>query len=441
MMQGLRLLLALAGSTLILFVAAMATLGPSPVASAEGSSSRCGVAQVGTGAGETRRGMTGHDLIRGRGGEDLIRGLGGDDCLHGGRGADTVKAGAGRDRVRGGRGADTVTGGSGRDRLKGGKANDRLLARDGQRDLVRCGQGNDLGRVDAKDKIRGCERIKRYGLGGGHVGGGVSGEDHGGGGVSGEDHGGGVGGHGGTAYPSLADVDWNGSFDSGCQLVGSASGAWDVNATNADLSGGSTTIERSIVGEGQCAAKFTGAPSNAAVRSELTRSATGADPEFTYELLVYVPSGQSFPSGSTLTQTKQEKSGGGCYNGGWDIAPDTGNTGGRLMLNTVFACTRPQSDGQRNFDAGALPRDRWFALKVHEKFSNDARVGFIQAWKDADGPGPGGYIEVVPKTHVDNEGNRGRQHVRLRIGSYRGRTDHATTLYIDGVRLQCQRRC
>ena len=151
-----------------------------------------------------------------------------------------------------------------------------------------------------------------------------------------------------------------------------------------------------------------------------TRSATGADPEFTYELLADVPSGQSFPSGSGLTQTKQEKVGGrDCYNGGWDIHSN-GNTGGEITLKTTFACTQPQVNGQRNFDAGALPRDRWFALKVHEKFSNDPRVGFVQAWKDDDGPGPGGYVEVVPMTHLDNEW--GRQ-VRLRIGSYRGRAD------------------
>jgi polysaccharide lyase-like protein/Big-like domain-containing protein len=246
------------------------------------------------------------------------------------------------------------------------------------------------------------------------------------------------GGAGGAGYPSIA-IDWDGDFDSGCQLVGSAGGAWDYNETNADHTGGSTTIERSIVGEGQCAARFTNSASGDMTRSELQRSATGADPEFTYEMLVRVPSGQTFPKGSSLTQTKQEKSGGrGCYNGGLGVADDTGTTGGQLDLTTVFACTSPQKNGQRSFALGALPRDQWFALKVYEKFSNDAEVGFIQAWKDADGLGPGRYVEVVPKTHVDNETG---QHVRLRIGSYRQGTDHTTTVYIDGVHLDCASGC
>ena len=381
-------------ASLMLVVAAIAELRPLDSASAASSLARCGAAEKGTRASDTLTGTSGRDSINGRRGRDRIKGRAGDDCLRGGLGGDTVKGGADRDR------------------LKGGRGRDRLVARDSLRDVVRCGRGKDRAFVDAKDELTGCERIRHHRSGGGPGG--------------------------GAGYPSLADVDWNGSFDSGCRLVGSASGAWDVNATNTDLRGGSTTIERSIVGEGRCAAKFTAARSNTAVRSELTRSATGNHPEFTYELLAYVPSGQSFSSGSTLTQTKQEKVGGrDCYNGGWDIHSD-GPTGGSIELKTVFACTRPQTEGQRNFDAGSLPRDRWFALKVHERFSNKRRVGFVQAWKDDDGPGPGEYVEVVPKTHLDNEW--GRQ-VRLRVGSYRGRADHKTRLYIDGVQLDCRRHC
>jgi Polysaccharide lyase/Bacterial Ig domain len=249
------------------------------------------------------------------------------------------------------------------------------------------------------------------------------------------------GGGGGAGYPSLARVDWNGSFDSGCQLVGSAPGAWDVNETNGGETNtlGSTTLERNMVGEGQCGAKFVNSASSDQTRSELQRSSTGADPEFTYEMLVRVPSGQTFPKGVSISQTKQEKSGGrGCYNGGWGITDGTGATGGGLQYRTVFACTSPQSNGQHIFAAGTLPRDRWFALKVHEKFSNDPQVGFVQAWIDDDGPGPGSYLETVPKTHVDNEWG---QHVKLRIGQYRQGTDHATTVYIDGVHLECEAHC
>jgi hypothetical protein len=248
------------------------------------------------------------------------------------------------------------------------------------------------------------------------------------------------GGPGGAGYPSLAPVDWDGDFDSGCQLTGSGAGAWDGNETNADYAGSSTTIERSEVGEGQCAAKFMNSASSHQTRAELQRSATGADPEFTYEVLMRVPSGQTFPKGASITQTKQEPSSSGdaCYNGGWQISDGTGASGGGLELRTVSACTQPVTNGIRTFPVGVLPRDQWFALKVHERFSNDPQTGFVQAWRDADGPGPGGYVEVIPKTHIDNEVGR---RVRLRIGSYRQATDHATTIYMDGVHLDCVSSC
>jgi Polysaccharide lyase/Bacterial Ig domain len=249
------------------------------------------------------------------------------------------------------------------------------------------------------------------------------------------------GGSGGSGYPSLPEVDWDGGFDPGCQLVGSGPGAWDANETNGGETNtlGSTTLERNMVGEGECGAKFTNAASGDQTRSELQRSSTGADPEFTYEMLVRVPSAQTFPKGASISQTKQEKSGGrGCYNGGWGITDGTGATGGGLQYRTVFACTSPQGNGQQTFAAGILPRDQWFALRVHEKFSSDPQVGFLQAWVDADGLGPGTYVEVIPKTHVDNVTGRT---VRLRIGQYRQGTDHTTTVYIDGMHLDCDANC
>jgi hypothetical protein len=396
-MDVARLPLALAASAFLLLLV-MAIAGLRPLASASASSARCGVAEEGTGAGETLKGTAGNDLIKGRRGNDLIKGRRGDDCL------------------RAGRGGDSVNGGAGRDRLKGGKGRDKLVARDGQRDIVRCGRGKDLARVDAKDKIQGCERTRRPRGGGTHSGGGGDG--------------------GGAGYPSLAHVDWDGDFDSGCRLVGSGRGAWDVNLTNTDYAGGSTTLKRGMGGQGRCAAKFTNRASHSMVRAELERSATGAHPQFTYEMLVRVPSGQTFPKGASISQTKQEIRGGrGCYNGGLGIADRTGSTGGTLELRTVFAC---RSNGLRTFSLGTLPRGRWFALKVRAKFSNNPRVGFVQAWKDSDGLGGGGYVEVVPKTHVDNETGR---HVRLRVGSYRQPTNHRTTIYIDGVHVDCAYHC
>ena len=70
----------------------------------------------------------------------------------GGAGADTVKAGAGK---------DTLDGGPGKDTLDGGAGNDTITAKDGKRDVVRCGKGSDTVRADRKDKLTGCEVVKR----------------------------------------------------------------------------------------------------------------------------------------------------------------------------------------------------------------------------------------------------------------------------------------
>jgi hypothetical protein len=426
---------ALAAFAVLLLAAAVAGVRHLPTASAEGASARCELARQGTSAGERLEGTAGRDLIRGRAGRDLVIGQNRADCLRGGPGDDTVRGGAGADRLHGGRGSDTIRGDAGHDHLHGGPGRDRLVARDGERDVVRCGGGKDLALVGATDKVRGCERVRR------HTGrGGNGGRGQGGGGGGGQGGGGGGGQGGAGGYPSFSHPDWDGGFDS-CQLVGPAPGAWDSNQTNGGETNtlGSTTIERNMVGEGQCGAKFTNAASSDQTRSELERAPTGANPEFSYEMLVRVPSGQTFPNGISISQTKQEKSGGrGCYNGGWGISDGTPARGGWLQYRTVFACTSPQGNGQRTFRAGALPRGKWFALKVHEKFSNDRRVGFVKAWIDVDGLGPGRYVEAIPKTHVDNLTGRT---VRLRIGAYRQATGHRTTVYIDGVHLECEARC
>lgn len=97
-------------------------------------------------------GGRGRDLIRGLAGNDLIRGLAGADRLHGA---------GGNDRVFGGTGADRLTGGKGRDYLDAGPGTDYIDSRDGTRDRVRCGTGSDRVRADARDSLRGCERVRR----------------------------------------------------------------------------------------------------------------------------------------------------------------------------------------------------------------------------------------------------------------------------------------
>jgi hypothetical protein len=103
----------------------------------------CSTAQVGTGASDTLRGTPEGDRIDGKGGRDRLAGLDGADCLIGGFRADTLVGGGGRDRIVGGPGAD------------------RINARDGTRDLVRCGRGRDRARLDRSDRESGCKWVNR----------------------------------------------------------------------------------------------------------------------------------------------------------------------------------------------------------------------------------------------------------------------------------------
>jgi Tol biopolymer transport system component len=93
---------------------------------------------------------------------DLVDGGPGNDTILGRRGADTLRGGPGSDRILGGRGLDRIYGGPGRDVLEGGPYHDRLYARDGVRDTIRCGAGNDRVWADWADVVaRDCERVLR----------------------------------------------------------------------------------------------------------------------------------------------------------------------------------------------------------------------------------------------------------------------------------------
>ncbi len=100
---------------------------------------------VGTGAAEIIRALRGADRVRARGGDDVAFG------------------GRGRDLVRGGSGDDTLHGGAGRDDLRGGSGDDTINARDGARDVVRCGPGLDTVLFDRDlDQVDGasCEILE-----------------------------------------------------------------------------------------------------------------------------------------------------------------------------------------------------------------------------------------------------------------------------------------
>jgi Ca2+-binding RTX toxin-like protein len=113
---------------------------------------------------------------------DTAAGGVGNDFQSGGPGPDTQDGGPGDDLIFANLGRDTTEGGEGNDRLfalairdvdgpndelgdivRGGAGDDRIAVRDGERDVVNCGDGNDLALLDFKDVIEdgSCEQIRR----------------------------------------------------------------------------------------------------------------------------------------------------------------------------------------------------------------------------------------------------------------------------------------
>jgi hypothetical protein len=85
------------------------------------------------------------------------------DLLRGSKQGDKVFGLGANDRLYGFAGNDLIVGGPGKDKMYGGTGNDRLEARDGQRDLVDCGPGNDTAVVDSIDQVVSCEHVQRPG--------------------------------------------------------------------------------------------------------------------------------------------------------------------------------------------------------------------------------------------------------------------------------------
>ena len=81
----------------------------------------------------------------------------GPDVVTADGGAIEVNGGGGRDRIRTGSFADRVTGGGGADAIDTGLGDDFVRSRDGKRDHVRCGDGQDSVDADPIDLLRGCE--------------------------------------------------------------------------------------------------------------------------------------------------------------------------------------------------------------------------------------------------------------------------------------------
>ena len=124
----------------------------------------------GLGGNDVLLGLSGNDLLDGGNGDDnldggpgrdKLKGQKGNDTLTGGPGNDVLIGGPGKDKLNGGKGNDTLTGNGGKDSLVGGPGNDTINARDGVGELVKCGSGRDKVRADKKDRLSGCESVRR----------------------------------------------------------------------------------------------------------------------------------------------------------------------------------------------------------------------------------------------------------------------------------------
>lgn len=132
----------------------------SPCASAASRSGRCANLWSGGSGADRYVGTPRGDRVFGLGGPDRLLGRRGADCLRGQRGGDDLGGGRGADRVQGGSGGDRLSGGRGRDLLTGSRGSDSIHARDGGRDVIRCGPGHDQVWADPVDRVaRSCERL------------------------------------------------------------------------------------------------------------------------------------------------------------------------------------------------------------------------------------------------------------------------------------------
>ena len=96
-----------------------------------------------------------------RDGGGLLQGGPGDDVLIGGRRGDGLEGGGGNDQLSGAGGNDRIESGGGHDVIRAGSGHDHIEARDSTRDVVRCGAGPDFVTADSRDRLRGCEAVRR----------------------------------------------------------------------------------------------------------------------------------------------------------------------------------------------------------------------------------------------------------------------------------------
>ena len=100
--------------------------------------------------------------LKGTGRPDRLVGTPYDDLLIGNDGNDVLLGGKGNDRLFGNAGRDVLDGGPGLDRVDAGAGNDTVRTRDGSVDVVLCGSGVDTVFADKRDKLTGCEHVRRF---------------------------------------------------------------------------------------------------------------------------------------------------------------------------------------------------------------------------------------------------------------------------------------
>lgn len=123
------------------------------------SAGGCVLALLGSNGADTLTGGAGHEVIIGFASGDLIKAMDGHDCAIGGTGGDRIDGGHGDDRLTGGTGKDLLVDRFGLNAFDAGPGRDSVFARNGARELVRCGPGNDRAQVDRNDRARGCELV------------------------------------------------------------------------------------------------------------------------------------------------------------------------------------------------------------------------------------------------------------------------------------------
>jgi Ca2+-binding RTX toxin-like protein len=106
-------------------------------------------------------GNKGDDRVFGRSGNDGLSGGAGADLIRGGGGGDRIFGRGGDDRISGNAGDDRIQANGGRDRVFGRQGDDRIRVRDGVREVIDCGSGNDTVAADRLDVLRNCERVFR----------------------------------------------------------------------------------------------------------------------------------------------------------------------------------------------------------------------------------------------------------------------------------------